>query len=108
MAYKVLVVGAGHMGKSHAKAYHAFENSTIVGIVSRTGKSGAELNKMLGSNYPEYNDFDTALNETKPDIVVIATYTEYHADYAIKSMKQGAHVFVEKPLGINVAQAKEV
>ena len=46
--------------------------------------------------------------QTNPDLVVIATYTETHADYAMKAMEQGAHVFVEKPLAANVDDAERV
>jgi predicted dehydrogenase len=32
---RILVVGCGHMGTSHAKAYHALPGFEIVGVVSR-------------------------------------------------------------------------
>jgi predicted dehydrogenase len=46
--------------------------------------------------------------ETRPDLVVIATYSDSHADLAIRAMEAGAHVFVEKPLATNVADAERV
>ena len=53
-------------------------------------------------------DFDQALKELKPDIVSINTLPDTHADYAIKAMESGAHVFVEKPLAETVDSAQEV
>ena len=41
------------------------------------------------------------LREVKPDAVVIATPWQDHAPMAIEAMKQGAHAFVEVPLGLN-------
>ena len=35
MPYKVLVVGCGNMGTSHARAYHQLDDFEIVGLVSR-------------------------------------------------------------------------
>jgi predicted dehydrogenase len=35
MPYRVLVVGCGHMGTSHARAYHKMDEFEIVGVVSR-------------------------------------------------------------------------
>jgi predicted dehydrogenase len=58
--------------------------------------------------YPFFSDFHAALAQTKPDLVVIATYTDSHASYAIAAMEAGAHVFVEKPLAASVAEAERV
>ncbi len=101
---KVLIAGLGNMGKSHALAHHAHPDSTIVGLVNR---SSVDLTDAL-SDYPFYTNFDDALGETNPDLVVVATYTDTHADYAIKAMEAGAHVFVEKPLAGNVKDARRV
>ena len=58
--------------------------------------------------YPRFQDFKLALAATAPDLVCIATYSDSHADYAIKAMEAGAHVFVEKPLATTVADAERV
>lgn len=101
---KVLVVGLGHMGLSHALAYHAQQGFEIVGLVNRsTLPLPAELN-----DYAYYNDYHTALSSTTPDLVSINTYSDTHADYAIDAMHQGAHVFVEKPLATTVDDAQRV
>ena len=48
---KVLCVGAGHMGASHARAYEAIEGFEICGIVTRSEKSRRALNADLGASY---------------------------------------------------------
>ena len=101
---RVLIAGLGNMGRSHALAHHADPRSEIVGFVNR---SAVKLPDPL-TGYPIYDAFDTALAETMPDLVVIATYTDTHADYAVAAMKAGAHVFVEKPLANTVADAMRV
>lgn len=101
---KVLIAGLGNMGRSHALAHHADSRSEIVGLVNR---SAVDLPHAL-AGYPIYPTFDEALGATKPDLVVVATYTDTHADYAIAAMEAGAHVFVEKPLAGNVADATRV
>ncbi len=55
-----------------------------------------------------YTDYDTALAELKPDVVSVNTLPDTHADYSIKAMEAGAHVFVEKPLAENVESAQRV
>ncbi|MEM6896115.1 MAG: Gfo/Idh/MocA family oxidoreductase, partial [Pseudomonadota bacterium] len=44
----------------------------------------------------------------KPDLVVIATYPDSHAEIAMAAMEAGAHVFVEKPIATTVEDAKAV
>ena len=48
------------------------------------------------------------LMSTNPDVVSINTYPETHAEYAIKSLKAGAHVFLEKPLANTVEEAQSI
>jgi predicted dehydrogenase len=98
---RVLVVGLGNMGRSHALAYHHQHAFQIVGLVNRTA---VELPDDLNS-YDRFDDFHTALDTTAPDLVCIATYSDSHAAYAITAMKAGAHVFVEKPLATSTADA---
>ena len=52
--------------------------------------------------------FDEALRDEKPDVASIATYSDSHADYAVKAFEAGCHVFVEKPLATTVADAERV
>ncbi len=98
MALRTLVVGCGHMGSSHARAYHAMPEFEIVGLVSRGATSRRQLNADLGGRYPEFSHFHDALAQTAPDAVCISTYTETHAEYATASLAAGAHVFLEKPV----------
>ena len=105
--YKVLVVGVGNMGSAHAKAYNDIEEFELVGLVARTNKRRSPLSKSLGG-IREFDDFEKALNECKPDVVSINTYTESHKDYAIKSLNYGAHIFIEKPLAETIEDALEI
>lgn len=102
----VLVVGCGNMGTSHARAYHKLNDFNIVGLVSRGG-SKKRLSDELGG-LPLFDDYETALAETQPDAVCISTYPGTHAEYSIKALEAGAHVFVEKPLAETVKEAKSV
>jgi predicted dehydrogenase len=100
---RVLVVGLGNMGQSHALAHHAHPESEIVGLVNRSPRALPEA--LAG--YPLFDSFEAGM-ETRPDLVVIATYSDSHADLAIAAMEAGAHVFVEKPLATTLADAQAV
>ncbi|MBF9032810.1 Gfo/Idh/MocA family oxidoreductase [Rhodobacterales bacterium HKCCE2091] len=99
---KVLIVGLGNMGQSHALA-HLAAGSEITGLVQRTPRALPEPLRAL----PQFRTFEEGL-ATAPDLVVIATYTDSHADLALKAIAAGAHVFVEKPLAATVEEAERV
>lgn len=104
---KVLVVGCGNMGASHARAYKQLDAFDIVGLVSRSAESRERVSNELGG-LPMFSDFYEALRETRPDVVSINTYPDTHAAYVRESLKSNAHVFVEKPLATTVEEAEEL
>lgn len=101
---RVLVIGLGNMGLSHALSYHANSDFEIVGLVNN---SPVSLPPAL-SHHRIQSDFESALTDMRPDLVSINTYSDSHAPLAIKAMEAGAHVFVEKPLATRVADARSV
>ncbi len=104
---RVLVVGLGNMGMSHARAYHALDGFRLAGLCAR---SIAQRGDLPGEwrDVPRFADFATALAEVKPDVVSINTYPDTHAAYAQRAIEAGAHVFVEKPLAETVEDAQRV
>jgi predicted dehydrogenase len=104
---RILVVGCGNMGASHAVAYHNMADFDICGLVS-TGTSKVALNETLGGIYPLYDDFEKAIANTQPDAVCISTYPDTHEGFAIKAFEKGCHVFIEKPLADSVTGAEKV
>ena len=100
---RVFVMGLGQMGRSHALAYHANPGFEIVGMSNR---SSVDLAPEL-STYPMLPTYEAGL-ALEPDVVSINTYTDSHAGYAVRAMQAGAHVFVEKPLAANLADAQWV
>jgi len=105
---RVLCVGAGHMGRSHALAYHHLPGFAVAGLVTRSESSRAALLAELGGTLPGFNSFAEALRITRPDAVSISSYPDTHAAYAIAALEAGCHVFVEKPLAETVAEAEAV
>jgi predicted dehydrogenase len=104
---RVLVVGCGSMGASHARAYQRMPAFDVVGVVSRGPVSRTALSRELGG-VPDFADYFEALAATQPDAVSINTYPDTHAPYAIAALEAGAHVFCEKPLATTVADAERV
>lgn len=102
---KVIVVGCGNMGTSHARAYHKLNGFEIVGLVSRTPESREKLSAELGG-YPTFSTLGEALAAGKADAVSVNTYPDTHAALVSEALHAGCHVFVEKPLALTVAEAE--
>lgn len=100
---RALVIGLGNMGQSHALALHNLDGVEIIGLVNRSKR---RLPDELAV-YPYLDAIDDGM-ALGPDLVVVATYSDSHADLAIRAMESGAHVFVEKPLATTVADAERV
>ncbi len=91
--FNVAIVGVG--GRSHG-LYNALKHREYVNIVALADvyedKCEALAKKIVedGRKYPKiYTDYRKCLDETKPDVVVIATAWEYHLDVCTYAMERG-------------------
>src|SRR5260221_11938971 len=57
---------------------------------------------------PRFEDFEEALAKTKPDAVSINSWPDSHAAYALRAFDAGCHVFMEKPIATNAADAEKI
>jgi predicted dehydrogenase len=105
---RALIVGCGTMGGSHARAYQKIDGFEIAGLVSRQPESREALNQALGGGLPLFSSFEEGLAATRPDVVSINTYPDTHAEYTVRAMEAGAHVFLEKPIAVTEADAVRV
>ncbi|GEO07191.1 oxidoreductase [Adhaeribacter aerolatus] len=53
-----------------------------------------------------YNDYRKMLSENKLDIVLIGTPDHWHALQTIAALKAGAHVYVQKPISVDVMEGE--
>jgi len=104
---RVLVVGLGTMGTSHARAYKAIDGFELVGLCTRNAAARRDLDKEF-AGLPRFETLTEALAALKPDAVAICTYTEHHAPMALEALSAGAHVFCEKPLADTLDAAERV
>ncbi|MBT6329667.1 MAG: Gfo/Idh/MocA family oxidoreductase [Kordiimonadaceae bacterium] len=95
------------MGFAHAKACASFPDVEIVGLVARDFQKWPEVTAFF-ADAPLFSDIGSALINSKPDAVIISSYTDTHADYTIQAMEAGADVFVEKPLATTIKDAGRV
>ena len=104
---RVLVVGCGNMGSSHARAYHADPGFELAGVVDQAAGPRHSLAAALGG-VAEFDDYERALAAVRPDCVAVCTYPDTHAALTLRAFAAGCHVFVEKPVATTVAEAGQV
>jgi len=72
----------------------------LKGVMSRTGFKAKTVADQFEAEYATAN-VDDILNDSKIDLVMIATRHDSHGELVLKSLKAGKHTFVEKPLAVN-------
>ncbi len=104
---KVIVIGAGNMGASHARAYYSNQGFELVGLVDRSPEKRKDLVAELGS-VAQFKTIEEALRITNPAAAAVCTYPDTHKLYTLACLEAGLHVFVEKPLAETVADAEQI
>jgi predicted dehydrogenase/threonine dehydrogenase-like Zn-dependent dehydrogenase len=102
---RVALVGAGGFAQgvhlpNLVKMRDRFE---LRWIQSRTGASAKAVAKQYEVPFAG-TDFEEVLADPHVDLVMIATRHHLHADLALRALRAGKHVFVEKPLALNEAE----
>ena len=107
-------IGVGHRGKDHLKFFSSLPNTEVVAISDLYEENVIQMRQLVkeaaGENrhptiaeyWGDENKWRVMLEETKPDVVFIATNWKNHAPMAIGAMESGAHAFVEVPLAVTI------
>jgi len=108
---KVIILGAGDRGNAYAEysLYRGYEME-VVGIAEPREYYRSEFSKnySIENNYI-FNTWEEALEVKKfADAVIIATPDRMHYLPVIKSLSQGYHVLVEKPIALSERECKEI
>lgn len=100
---KAAVIGLGDIAPIHIHAINSNENIALVAVcdIDETAKDKAP------EGVPFYTDYKMMIEETKPDVVHICLPHYLHVPVSKEVVEMGAHVFCEKPVALNTAQAEE-
>jgi UDP-N-acetylglucosamine 3-dehydrogenase len=99
---KVGVIGVGAMGQNHARVYS--EIAQLVGVTDAITEQATKIAARLGTK--AFSTVDELLDAV--DAVSVCTPTSYHFDTAMKAIKKGKHLLVEKPFTGDSAKAAEL
>ena len=101
MKKNIAVVGCGYWGKNLVRNFSELE------VLSSICDPDTEIaNKYAGQYNVKNSSFIEIINDVSIKGVVLAVPAPLHASMAIEAMNKGKHVFVEKPLAMNVTEAE--
>jgi predicted dehydrogenase len=108
--YSVLVAGAGSIGSRHIANLRQLGTRRL----AATDSDAARLEPVVKELAVEgFVDLEDALRTFKPDVVFVCTPPVCHVEHALRALRSGADVFIEKPLsncldGVSVLKSEAI
>ncbi|MEW6357506.1 MAG: Gfo/Idh/MocA family oxidoreductase [Planctomycetota bacterium] len=106
MALRVGFVGVGGIAKRHLASSKKRDDIQIVGLADVNVDIAKQMAQQFGGNV--YGTATELYDKEKPDAVVICTPPFAHGDIEEEAAKRGIHMFIEKPVAVNLKLAKQV
>lgn len=101
------IIGAGNFTKLIVLPNLVKSTAKLVGISSAKGLSSSLAAKKFEATYST-TDYRELMNDKNVNTIFITTRHNNHATLVIESLENGKHVFVEKPLAVNMEQLSRV
>ncbi|MBM7050333.1 MULTISPECIES: aldo/keto reductase [Rhizobium] len=100
------IIGPGRIAQTFADGIAHSRSGKLVAIASRNPEKPG-----LGDNFPGariVSGYEALLADKEIDAVYIATPHTGHAEWAIKAIRAGKHVLVEKPIALSAYDAETI
>jgi len=99
---RIGILGYGFMGKTHANNLLKIPNVQVSAIYSAIDEPN------LPPNVTFHKDWKPLLDDANIDAVIIATPTFLHTEQAIYAVNKHKHIFIEKPMALNVEECDAI
>ena len=101
---RVGIIGVGYLGMQHARILSYLEEAELKGVADIDFKKALDIGNRHRVQY--YENYENMLDEI--DAAIVATPTSEHFSIAIKLLKEGKAVLVEKPITETVEQGEQL
>lgn len=102
----VAVIGAGFWGKNHARVFNELEETELLAVCDINIERAKNVAKKFGAK--AYVEAGRMLKRKDVEAVSVCTWSTSLAKEALKALKAGKNVLVEKPMATNSRQAEEL
>ena len=99
------LMGAGRIGKMHAKFIAAHPNAKLKYIYDVNSEFAKEVSKSTGCSIA--SSPEEAINANDVDAVLIASATPTHTQFITMAAKAGKAIFCEKPIDLDINKVNE-
>ncbi|MBS0260690.1 MAG: Gfo/Idh/MocA family oxidoreductase [Planctomycetes bacterium] len=104
---RVALIGCGQIADAHLGEIRKLAHAEPVAVCDRERDLAVQAAARF--EVPQiFDDVEQMLATARPDVVHITTPPHTHKALAIAALRGGAHVYVEKPFTVDVAEADEV
>jgi len=101
----IAIVGRGAMGSTHAHALASLGRAEqIKYVVARTAGGATDAAPAASV----VSDFDVVLNDSTIDVVSICTPTGTHRELAVRALRAGKNVLLEKPIALTIEDGRAI
>ena len=104
---KIGIIGAGRIGKVHAKAASNLNGAKIIWLADPIAPDLEETAKSMEIEKTSKN-YKDILNDKEVDAIFICTPTDTHYTISMEALNFGKHVFCEKPVDLELVRVKDV
>lgn len=109
--WRVALIGTGWYGKSDLFRLIQVAPVDVVGLCDPDRHQLTEAAALVRSRSPQskprtFSEHEQLLRETRPEIVLIGTPDHWHAVTCIDALRSGAHVYVQKPISVDVIEGE--
>jgi myo-inositol 2-dehydrogenase/D-chiro-inositol 1-dehydrogenase/scyllo-inositol 2-dehydrogenase (NAD+) len=105
---RLCMIGAGRVGRNHSQAItRHVPAARIVALVDPMEAVREETAADFGIDM-QFDNLEMALEKSDFDAVVITTPTPTHLPLAALAAEHGKHVFLEKPMALNIEECDKI
>jgi len=102
----VAVIGTGFWGRNHARVFKELDETELLAVCDIKPERAKTVAQQFGAK--PYVNVAKMLKRKEIEAVSVCTWSTSLAKEALKALKAGKHVFVEKPMASNTKQAKKL
>ncbi|MCR2804339.1 Gfo/Idh/MocA family protein [Paenibacillus soyae] len=110
-AVRAAIIGCGKIAEKHVNALAELGGEAVLAALFDLDEERLErFADRCKPRFPEvqtYGSIDALLNQSDAELIVIATSSDSHAELAMKALRAGKHVLVEKPLALSMKEARD-